>query len=370
MVEHSLHAFERAGFSNPSSGALIHALNPSDYHAERTSRHHDVASGLLPSAEVFNSEHDKQLIASHRGSASARLAAAERLAAHGITDFTATGKDGAEHNYKIDATHDENGTTVQVHDGEALALGGQIAEDGTIQVDYDEGKQTISPEGQPIYDGVPHQKIRLPSGMHYHGGGRAHYRPHLPTRRYAPDPAYADQIDPDVWQAVQAADGSVVLNANGCRVDTDGTGAFRHLEDGTKQSQTSLRCSNGLSLDTDRDNYFVLPPAVAKAYHIKLGDLGWLVRKDTGEAVPIVFGDCGPNNPSKFGEASVHSLKSLRFKDVSGSNGVDGTQFQIIFYPGSGNGTGDIARDPGQMADLLNKLAQEKGAGAAQHVNS
>lgn len=112
--------------------------------------------------------------------------------------------------------------------------------------------------------------------------------------------------------------------------------------------------SDGSSLDTDKDNFFVLPKSVAHAYGIKQGDLGWLVQKDTGKAVPVVFGDVGPEG--KLGEASVKALKDLGYKNVNGARGVSGDKFQIVFVPGSGNGRGDIARDPNLMAERLYQL--------------
>jgi hypothetical protein len=82
--------------------------------------------------------------------------------------------------------------------------------------------------------------------------------------------------------------------------------------------------------------------------------LGWLVQKNTGKAVPVVFGDSGP--AGKLGEASVAALASFGYK-VDGNHGVDHDAFQVVFFPGSGDGTGDIARQGKQaMATKLNSL--------------
>ena len=196
---------------------------------------------------------------------------------------------------------------------------------------------------------------RRPAGMNYGdggggGGGIGHYSP--PDRGSDYNPA---GVDHSKWQGVRHSDGSVAISFRGCQVDTDGSGAYRHTEDATRQGQTSLRLSDGTSLDTDKHNFFVLPPSVAHAYGIKLGDLGWLVQKQSGNAVPVVFGDSGPEG--KLGEASVAALKSLGYDNVSGANGVDKSEeFEIVFVPGSGNGTGDIASSPQAMADKLSSL--------------
>ena len=96
----------------------------------------------------------------------------------------------------------------------------------------------------------------------------------------------------------------------------------------------------------------MLSPSVAAAYGIHIGDLGWLVRKDNGQAVPVVFGDTG-HEGRRSAEASIAALKALGFSDVNGNNGVTGGRFEIVLSPGSGNGRGDIARNPQAMADLL-----------------
>lgn len=189
-----------------------------------------------------------------------------------------------------------------------------------------------------------------PDGMHYRKG-------HGPGRY--DEPSGGQEMNPKgvdrrTWHGVKHADGSVALGFKGCQVDTDGSGAYRHTEDRTRQNHTSLKLSDGKSLDTDKDSFFVLPPSVAKAYGIKKGDLGWLVQKDTGKAVPVVFGDVGPEG--KLGEASVKALKDLGYTNVNGARGVSGDRFEVVFVPGSGNGKGDIARNPAAMAQRLAQL--------------
>lgn len=190
---------------------------------------------------------------------------------------------------------------------------------------------------------------RRPQGMSYSDGGSSgSYRPSEGGVPFNPA-----GVDHSAWQGVKRGDGSVSIKFRGCQVDTDGAGAHRHTEDRTRQSRTSLKMSDNTYLDTDKDNFFVLPPSVAKAYGIKLGDLGWLVQSSTGKAVPVVFGDSGPEG--KLGEASVKALNSLGY-DVNGARGVSGDEFEVVFVPGSGDGTGDIARNPDAMAAKLSSL--------------
>ena len=137
------------------------------------------------------------------------------------------------------------------------------------------------------------------------------------------------------------ADGTVKFSGlHGASVDTDGSGAKNHREDRSRQSRTSLTDEHGRSLDTDHDKFVALPKSVMKEHGIKLGDHGFLERADTGEKVPVVFGDVSSGKQWKNGqgqpEASVAALKALGFNDVNGNRGVDkSVQFNLTMDPGS-----------------------------------
>ncbi len=127
---------------------------------------------------------------------------------------------------------------------------------------------------------------------------------------------------------------------HGAAVDTDGAGAKNHKEDRTRQHHTSLRDERGNSLDTDKDKFVALPKSVMKEHGIKLGDHGFLERADTGEKVPVVFGDVSSGKQWKNGtgqpEASVAALKALGFNNVNGARGVDkSVAFNLTMDPGS-----------------------------------
>ncbi|HEY9683893.1 MAG TPA: hypothetical protein V6C86_20085 [Oculatellaceae cyanobacterium] len=160
-------------------------------------------------------------------------------------------------------------------------------------------------------------------------------------------------VDPKYFQLSQNPDGSKTIDFNGCNVDTDG--ASRHSEDACWQPQTSLRLTNGESLNTDLDNFVVLSASLARACGVKLGDYGYLVDKETGRAVPVVFGDVGPEG-KKSAEASVHAIKQLgRGVHIDGNHGLSG-RFQVVIVPHTGDHTGNIARSPEQIQVALNNL--------------
>lgn len=136
---------------------------------------------------------------------------------------------------------------------------------------------------------------------------------------------------------------------HGAAVDTDGAGAKRHTEDHTRQNRTSLTDGNGHSLDTDKDKFVALPKSEMKVHGIKLGDQGYLERADTGEKVPVVFGDVSSGKQWKHGkgqpEASVAALKALGFDKVNGAKGVDkSVTFNLSMAPNSRNDIESAAR--------------------------
>jgi hypothetical protein len=184
--------------------------------------------------------------------------------------------------------------------------------------------------------------------MHYSGHGfsgvGSYHQPGGGHRIFSPN------VDPRYYNIVRNPDGSETIEFNGCEVDTDG--ASYHPEDRCWQSHTSLRLSNGESLNTDLDNFVVLSPSLAKATGVKLGDCGYLVDKSTGRSVPVVFGDSGPEG-KRSAEASVHAIKQLgRNERVDGNHGLEG-RFQVVVVPHSGNGTGDLARNPDRIKSVL-----------------
>ena len=294
-------------------------------------------------------EKDKHTLADAGASTRQRSKAAGELWKSGCNDVRVTDKNGIKHVYHLEQAQKDGTTETKVTEHNKVvfdvfddAQGNEIVVPHTNDV---QAPRSVASAGGRHWR-VP---LRRPKGLSYPGtepGSVGHYHQPRGGESYNP-PGH-------VWQGLKNKDGSVTLNFNGCQVDTDGIGAHRHKEDPCRQSHTSLRLSDGTSLDTDRDNFFVLPPSIAHAYNIHEGDLGWLVNKH-GQAVPVVFGDSGPKG--KLGEASIAALKSLGYDYVNGAVGVDKDPFKVVFVPGSGDGTGDIARAGSEaMAAKLNAL--------------
>lgn len=205
------------------------------------------------------------------------------------------------------------------------------------------------------------------SGGSYNGGGGRGYsggsHGYEGGRNFNGDWPRVPAFRLDMPQAGRGPNGATLANGmisfcdlRGCRVDTDGSGAWRHTEDPYRQSQTSMKL-NGRYLDTDKDCFVALPPSVRERYGIEVGDRGFLIRSDTQQAVPVVFGDVSPEKHWARGEpeASCAALRALGFNDVSGVNGVDkDVRFQLVMEPDSKHKSND---------EMLASLNQVSNAG-------
>jgi len=339
------HVSEHHRGSSGESDPLVHHLKHSDWQEQALKSSHKSQGdkrGVLPDIEISDHSKYKETLSSEKATAGEKLEAARKLIHDGVRSLHFKDEHGKEHDYRIQLFKSGR---VKVSEGDQVVVQDGGSASSPTGRSSGGARSFASGSDERAHNNQPFQG-RRPSGLKETGGGHYRYEDPSGGREIEPAPG----VDRHMWQGVKNADGSVRIGFKGCQVDTDGRGAWRHPEDRTRQAHTSLKLSDGRSLDTDKDNFFVLPPSVARAYGIHKGDLGWLVQKGTGNAVPVVFGDSGPEG--KLGEASVAALKSLGY-DVNGKRGVTGDNFEIVFAPGSGDGTGDIASNPHAMAAKL-----------------
>jgi hypothetical protein len=303
---------------------IIHHIKDDDYKHESEARHaREVASVSASSSasrplhhlDITDLEKDKRTLLNTHASTRERLSAAQALEVNHQNKVSFVDGKGIQHDLQISRSRTDG--RLRVFEGDNIIL-------------EDLNNKSYTDHLRPL---------RHIQGLHYSGrdssGYGTYHQPSGGRRIYSP------HVDPRYYNLTQNPDGSRTVDFNGCEVDTDG--ASYHPEDACWQSHTSLRLANGESLNTDLDNFVVLSPSLARAMGVKLGDRGYLVDKDTGRAVPVVFGDVGPEG-KRTAEASVHALKEAGHPEVNGNNGVGG-HWQVVVLPGSGDGTGNIARN-------------------------
>jgi hypothetical protein len=363
------------------------------------------ATENLPQVDVVDKsfEEKKRALVDPNTSQEAKLSYAMQLAEAGMTDFHVKDSSGQDRHLQIQApTRGEEGAVkISEHSSgtQSPMLSGRIAADDSLSVDhqYLQAPPTNLSETQRYewnanrinaLDSLERLRAKQKDRAYYAQQDASRNASESRNNSFSPGGgggrtggggfSLSDNLGPrsgggsgdwprvpsmrlDMPQAGHGPQGAELSNGmisfsnlRGCRVDTDGSGAWRHTEDPCRQSQTSMKV-NGRSLDTDRDSFVALPPSVREQYGIKVGDKGFLIRQDTQQAVPVVFGDVSPEKHWNRGEpeASCAALRGLGFNDVSGVNGVDkNVKFQLVLEPDSKHKSNE------EMLASLNQVAR------------
>jgi hypothetical protein len=186
-------------------------------------------------------------------------------------------------------------------------------------------------------------------GRHHHGGGQL-----VPqTLGAGPSGAAGSPGAPGSGNLQGLHPGGGTSFTAGMAIDTDGSG--NHHGDQTAQNQTSLSYSNGQGLNADTTPYFVLPPEVMAAHHIKPGDLGLVSYH--GKTVAAIFGDVGPSG--KLGEGSTLLAKELGINSNPNSGGTGGgVHYQVFAGSGAGQAVTPGNTTPAALASRLEAYLQ------------
>ena len=137
--------------------------------------------------------------------------------------------------------------------------------------------------------------------------------------------------DPQIQIRILLEVGEVHFS-NGLRICTDGA-KKGVIPDSNWQRQTAYGNYNkGIYLDALSVNYIVLPGNYSG--DAKLGDLGAVIDKKTGNVIWCIVGEVGPKGAG-FGEVSIAAVWDLGYSDHRTANvGIDG-DFEIIVFPGT-----------------------------------
>lgn len=153
--------------------------------------------------------------------------------------------------------------------------------------------------------------------------------------------------------------GGQVLYQSELQLDTDGWSGGKQGDD-TWQADTSLRYTDGSSVNADEVPYFVLPGGWYAKFGIKLGDLAAVVYK--GKLAFAVFADTGPK--TKLGEGSLELLRELgeerlrpngQVIDAGMGDSSRGDYIITIVFPGSGASS---YQNQGALLDYIKSRAE------------
>lgn len=125
---------------------------------------------------------------------------------------------------------------------------------------------------------------------------------------------------------------ALYLVASDLDLDSDGSGL---AGDATSQSETSLRDTDGNSLDSNAVPFFVLPGRWK--HGAKLGDYGVIFTSDHYSF--FICGDIGP--ATKISEGSLEMHRRLGAERVRNGRVIDTSldkMVRVLIFPGSGSG--------------------------------
>jgi hypothetical protein len=116
-------------------------------------------------------------------------------------------------------------------------------------------------------------------------------------------------------------------------IDADGSPRARQI-DPTGQTQTSMRYTDGSSVNAEEVPYMVLPGGQYSQFGIKLGDMCLVRNRENGKVTVAVFADVGPRH--KRGEGSMKLAEELGINNSPTRGGVTKPNIEYLVLPGSG----------------------------------
>lgn len=137
-------------------------------------------------------------------------------------------------------------------------------------------------------------------------------------------------------------------------IDADGSPRARQI-DPTGQTQTSMRYTDGSSVNAEEVPYMVLPGGQFSQFGIKLGDMCLVRNKENGKVTVAVFADVGPRH--KRGEGSMKLAEELGINPSPTRGGISKPNIEYLVLPGSGY----PAQNQQQLLARINAQKQRLG---------
>jgi len=381
--------------SHEHSGASVHLkIVPEKTHTANKSVEHIEQQKHLPGVEILDHKVLEKNLFEGVHKPEERLAAAHKLFILDHKQLVQKDQHGKEHKFQIVEKQVDHKIRIAVLEVEGktarLCLDGTVDKNGKFEVAPPANAETKSgtkagatakaeseSHASAVHAPQPHSETHH-LRRHSHGGHH-HSSSHnfsADSNSYAASAegtnngnyggSYATAVGSGdagaiLDQAASMAPDKLTMLPNGMvylrsKLDVDADGGANWRQDPVGQATTSLRNSDGSSLDALHANYFVLPMTDDyKKLGIKLGDLAWVRNSHTGKMVAAIFGDQGPRN--KIGEGSQALCRALGLSANPNSGGTAEKEIEFLIMPGSGNGKGNIAKDDSAMASRLASLS-------------
>ncbi len=139
-------------------------------------------------------------------------------------------------------------------------------------------------------------------------------------------------------------------------IDSDGSPRARQI-DPTGQTRTSMRYTDGRSVNAEVVPYMVLPGGQYEQFGIKLGDMCLVRNRENGKMAVAVFADVGPRQ--KRGEGSMALASELGLNPSPTRGGTSKPNIEYLVLPG----TGYPAKNQEQLLARIRAQGQRLGIG-------
>lgn len=332
-----------------------------------------------------------------RTSATDKLAAVQQMSHQGISNFRFQGQDGQTYSMRTETQ--SVGSREMVHlfitmpDGkERVVLRGIAQGDGTFTKEQSSNGRSVDFYGKgagTVYGGEsfsppPTRNDRTDdvssnpnndapgSGRRYNPSIYDRFRREQEQRQRdqpvnpfngAPNDTSAASLTRIMDDAQRAANNGVnqlIRTPQGvymrARMDIDADGSPRARQiDPTGQTQTSMRYTDGSSVNAETVPYMVLPGGQYSQFGIKLGDMCLVRNKENGRMAVAVFADVGPRH--KRGEGSMALAEELGINPSPTRGGMTKPNIEYLVLPGSGY----PAQNQQQLLDRIKAQRQRLG---------
>ncbi len=332
-----------------------------------------------------------------RTSATDKLAAVQQMSHQGMSNFRFQGQDGQTYSMRTETQ--SVGSREMVHlfitmpDGkERVVLRGIAQGDGTFTKEQSANGRSVDFYGKgagTVYGGEslnrpPTRNERADDVSSYPNNDAAR-----PANRYTPSlyeryrreqeqrerdqpvnpfngapndtsGASLSKIMDDAQRAANNGVNQLIRTPQGvymrARMDIDADGSPRARQiDPTGQTQTSMRYTDGSSVNAETVPYMVLPGGQYSQFGIKLGDMCLVRNKENGRVTVAVFADVGPRH--KRGEGSMALAEELGINSSPTRGGMTKPNIEYLVLPGSGY----PAQNQQQLLDRIKAQKQRLG---------